>query len=118
MRRTVIQNIKNGTISLNGQQVAGRNIVINGDVVTVDGVIQNDVETQQLTIEIHGDVERVETDYGDVSAQNITGKVKTMSGDVTVSGEISGDVKTMSGDVKASAIRGDVSTMSGDITER
>jgi len=116
VRRTLIQNIKRGgSVSINGKQFAGRNIIIDGDVVTVDGVIQEAVDAHQLTIEIHGDVERVETEYGDVAAQQIRGPVKTMSGDIRVAGSIEGDVSTMSGDVRAGQIRGGVTTMSGDI---
>lgn len=116
VRRTVIQNIKNGgSVSINGKQFAGRNIIVDGDVVTVDGVVQEGVDAQQLTIEIHGSVERVETEYGDVTAQEVSGSVKTMSGDVNVTGGVDGNVSTMSGDVRAGHIRGEVSTMSGDI---
>lgn len=115
-RKTVIQNIKSGgSVSINGRQFAGRNIIVDGDVVVVDGEVQEGIETQRLSIEIHGDVERVETEHGDVEAKHITGSVKTMSGDVNVSGNIGGDVSTMSGDVHATHIGGGISTMSGDI---
>ena len=38
-----------------------------------------------------------------------------MSGDVIVIGNVSGNVKTMSGDVRCEKVDGDIETLSGDI---
>ena len=38
--------------------------------------------------------------FGDVEVTGNSGKIKTMSDDVTVGGSVSGDVSTMSGDIE------------------
>ena len=43
------------------------------------------------------------------------GKIKTMSGDVDVDGNVSGDIQTMSGDVDCGDVSGNIKTMSGGV---
>ncbi|MGP9509130.1 MULTISPECIES: hypothetical protein [Halomonas] len=113
---TKISRVRDGSsITINGQHVVGRNIEIHGDHITIDGEPYEGADSLHVTIEIHGDVGQVETSSGNVTAKSVSGKVKTMSGDITVAGDVGGNVKTMSGDVSAGTIHGGVSTMSGDI---
>ena len=104
------------TISINGQDYSGRNIIIRNGNVIIDGrkvtsedkviniVITGDI--QDLTVDscdrvtVHGNVNSLETTSGDVSCHNV------------------GDVKTISGDVDAQLIEGNVKTVSGDITSK
>lgn len=104
------------TISINGQDYSGRNIVIRNGNVIIDGrkvtsedkviniVVTGDI--QDLTVDscdsvtVHGNVNSLQTTSGDVSCHNV------------------GDVKTVSGDVEAQVIEGNVRTVSGDISRK
>lgn len=79
-----------GSVTIDGRSFSGRSISIDGDVVVVDGVVQQG---------------------------SLVGPVKTMSGDVRCN-DVHGDVGTMSGDVTCNTITGNVKTMSGDISSR
>lgn len=106
----------NGRTVLNGDVVGG-DLIING---TRNGVSINgqdfEISDKIIKITIEGNVSgKVETGSGDVTVQGNAGSVKTMSGDARIAGDVNGDVSTMSGDVLAKAIGGNVKTMSGDI---
>jgi hypothetical protein len=92
-----------GSVTINGVTYSGSvNISSDGSVI-VNGANECVLDKGiSITVEVSGDV------------QNI----KTMSGDINVSGNIGGNVKTMSGDVFAKNIDGNVSTMSGDVTTK
>lgn len=102
---------------VNGVDVSGRSITINGNQVFVDGTAIDIPDLKQITITVHGSCEKVDTTSGDVFIHGEAGDVKTMSGDVSVrTGSISGSVSTLSGDVTCGGgILGNVKTMSGDI---
>lgn len=94
-----------GSVTINGVRYEGNNISINQHGVTIDGdlcagtSVGNNVH---LTVVVEGDCD----------------KVQTMSGDVTVHGNVGHSVETMSGDVTAQSISGPVKTMSGDVNVR
>lgn len=103
-------------IIINGNSYIGRSVTVSNNQIIIDNI---DVtpESKQITIQIEGNVEKINVDK--CNSVNINGNadmVTTMSGDVTVKGDIHGNVKTMSGDVEADKIQGSISTMSGDIT--
>ena len=105
--------MKNGNVVIDGKSFTGRNVVINGDQVIVDGEVQGGSLVGKITVTVHGDVEQLTTTYGDVNATTVS-NIKTVSGDVTC-GTVSGNVQTVSGDVDCPKILGDVNTISGDI---
>lgn len=107
---------KDGQININGRVFKGTHITIRDGEIIVDGVIQDGDPLSDLNVTIHGDVERIETTAGKVTA-NRAGSIRTKSGDVEC-GDVSGDVKTMSGDIECGAVGGGVETMSGDIRHR
>ena len=125
-----------GTVTINGKTYKGNNISIQGDKVTIDGIVQEgsslvgsilvkvegDVESiDTLTggVVVSGNVGTVQTTSGDVECGMVHGNVRSTSGDVTVMGGISGNVDTNSGDVTAvGGIDGSVDTNSGDIIGR
>lgn len=120
-RRAKIRVKSGPTCTVNGVEVSGQNITIEGNQVFVDGKPVEVEQQKQITITINGDCDSVETTSGDVTVSGVAGSVKTMSGDVDVVGSsgIKGSVKTMSGDVSANGtIGGNVSTMSGDIRHK
>jgi hypothetical protein len=92
----------NSTVQINGVTYEGNNVsIVNGKVV-VDGKTQEQALIGNIEVIVHGNPDVVES----------------MSGDVTVHGNIAGSVNTMSGNVVAKAIGGSVSTMSGNIVGR
>lgn len=106
-----------GSVTVDGRTFNGRNIQISGDKVIVDGVEQDGSLVGPISIQVNGDVERLESSSGSVTVQGGAGSVKTTSGDVRC-GDVQGSVNTMSGDVNSGKISGNVSTMSGDVTSR
>lgn len=92
--------------------ISGGRVIVDGKDVTPDA--------KEITISIEGNVDKLEVDAcSKISVTGDVGHVKTLSGDVDVSGNVSGSVQTMSGDVDCGgSISGSVSTMSGDIKHR
>lgn len=109
---------KNNKVTIDGRDFVGRDVVIKGDKVFVDGVEQSGSLVGPISITVMGDAEHIETGSGDVTVQGACRKVNTMSGDVTVHGDVTGGVETMSGDVECGSVTGGVRTVSGDITSR
>lgn len=107
----------NGRINIGGRDFVGRSVIIDGDVVIVDGVRQDGKLVGPITVTLNGDAERIEMGSGKVTVSGSAGSVKTASGDVEC-GNVNGSVSTMSGDVTCGAISGSVSTMSGDVSHR
>lgn len=107
------------TVVINGVIIqGGRNVSIVNGKITVDG---KDVtpDAKEISIVVNGAVERLDVDAcRTVSVTGDVGNVKTMSGDVDVSGDVKGSVQTMSGSVSCGNIAGGASSISGNITHR
>ncbi|MDY4281347.1 MAG: heme utilization protein [[Pasteurella] mairii] len=94
----------NGLVSIQGPK-----LIVDGQVITLEAA-------PLLHIEIFGNVNHI--DAGNVADIAVIGNVEhveTVSGDVSIQGNVSGNVKTTSGDVQAQWIQGAVNTVSGDI---
>jgi hypothetical protein len=105
-------------ININGRIFSGKSVVVKNNKVFIDG---KSVETdeKEINIEVTGNIENLTVDYcNDVKVTGDVSKVKTMSGDVTIGGEVKGNVETMSGDVRCGNITGKVKTVSGDIKNK
>jgi hypothetical protein len=112
-------------IFINGRRIGGRNardLTITNGVVYIDGKRVDDDEMgpeKTFNITIEGDLGSLSVDSGTVSVAGSATTIKTLSGDVTVDGDVGGGVSTMSGDVTTrGSINGPVSTMSGDVIQR
>jgi DUF4097 and DUF4098 domain-containing protein YvlB len=71
------------------------------------------------TISVNGNVKALKTISGDVEVTgNIEGEVNTTSGDIECEGNIGGSVRTVSGDIDCGKISGNANTVSGDIKQR
>lgn len=57
------------------------------------------IKAKEIKIEIHGDVNNVETVSADVVVSGNVQNVKTVSGDVKVFGDVTSNIKTISGDI-------------------
>jgi hypothetical protein len=107
-----------GSVNINGRIFSGKSVIVKNGKVFVDG---NSVaaDEKEIKIEVTGNIETLTVDYcKDLKVTGDVSKVKTMSGDVTIGGEVKGDVRTMSGDVRCGNIAGKVKTMSGNIKNK
>lgn len=116
-------DIVGGDLIINGQRISssnGLNIVSHNGKVTVNGVDVGDGTAEKIiTVKINGNVTGgVKTTSGDVHVSGIADSVTTVSGDIDVAWSIHGNVSTASGDVETQKIFGNVKTVSGDISSR
>lgn len=97
----------------------GGSVVVSNGRVVVNGVeIRNlkDVAEKEVHIVVDGDVSSLEVDCCEtVEIHGNAGRVDTQSGDVRVSGDVSGNIDTMSGNVECGNVRGGIDTMSGNV---
>lgn len=106
------------SININNKTYTGKNISINGGIITVDGVNVTP-EQKQISIVVEGNIQKLSVDVCDeVTVNGAVADVQTMSGDIVIKGDVSGDVSTMSGDVDCGAITGSVTTMSGNVKHK
>ena len=103
--------------------VSNGRILVGGKDVTPDSKdikieITGDVETLRVdacnTINIKGNVGKVNNGAGDIVCGDVTGDVESGAGDIEC-GTINGNVETGAGDVRANVIKGSVNTGAGDI---
>lgn len=112
---TKIFGISSNNVQINGNNYSGSNVVISNGKVTIDGQLQTDSFAGDIRINISGNVEKVETNTGDVQCES-AGSVNTSTGDVKAN-SITGNVKTSTGDVSAKIIHGSVKTSTGDVSK-
>ena len=115
-----------GKVIINGKtfNYTGSLTMINGKFF-VDGKEVTDWEDltkdqKHIDIKVEGNIERLQVDACD--SVTITGncnKVKTLSGDVEIGGDVDGDVESVSGNIDIFGnVGGDVKTVSGDIRRK
>lgn len=116
---TIIGTVS-GRVTYNGKTInipqSSRMEIVNGQIL-IDGKPfeqYNEADCPIIKIELTGNVERVETQSGDVTVHGDVRNAKTMSGNIECK-TIEGDARTMSGDITCDCIKGDCSTMSGSI---
>lgn len=98
MKATCTMTINGRTININNARDGAIIGVVNGNVM-MDGEAIYMADQKVVNIQIHGNVERLEVDVcHQVSITGNADDVQTQSGDVTC-GNVSGSVKTMSGDI-------------------
>ncbi len=114
-----------GTIIINGKKVnyQGSLTVINGKYFVNGNEVTdwNELtkDQKQISIEIHGDVDKLDIECCDTVT--ITGnvkKVKTISGDIEIHGNVEGDVESVSGSIDCGNVGGDAKTVSGNIRRK
>ena len=108
------------SISINGVTISGsRSVVIRNGQVIVDGKDVTPEDAKEISITVNGNVDKLEADACQtISVTGDVNKVKTLSGDVNVGGDVKGSVRTLSGDVDCDSIAGSVQTLSGSIKHR
>ncbi|ACA31493.1 MULTISPECIES: hypothetical protein [Pasteurellaceae] len=102
--QTVV-GINKGYISM----AAGNNVLI------VDGQTIALEPSPTINIEVFGNVTNLNAGSENVRVTGDAKSVSTVSGDVTVDGNVTSNVKTVSGDIHCKSILGKINTVSGDI---
>lgn len=108
--------MRSGTVTINGNTYEGNVISIANGKIVVDEKIYG-VEISAVAgfyIVVNGDVEKLESEGGDVKVNGTVGMVKTLSGDIHCS-DVKGNVETMSGDIHCKKVGGNVKTLSGEV---
>lgn len=107
-------------ISLNGRTFSGQRLEQRNGRILLDGKdITEEVAVPSYQLEIHitGNVGRLETTGVErVSITGAVGQVRSVSGAISVQGDVSGAVESVSGDITCGKVGGKVKTTSGDIT--
>lgn len=106
------------SFKINGKNfVGGKSIVVTNGRVVIDGKDVTPSENKPITIEVTGNVEKLEVDVcSKVTVTGNAGSVKSSQGDIDVRGDVHGDVETKQGSVDiGGSVKGDVETMQGDI---
>lgn len=119
-------------VIINGKTYFGKNIVVKGDSIIVDGNLIDDIQSKKVNISINSEVQdlsvgscerivvngnckNLTSSSGDICIDgNVEGNVNSSSGDIECK-DVLGNITTSSGDVKASDVKGDIKTKSGDI---
>lgn len=105
-----------GTIVVNGKKYTGNSVSVVNNKIIIDGKVQHEEDSLELSIVVEGSIEKLEFDAGEATISGTVGSVSTQAGDVRC-WDVRGSVSTMSGDVICKDISGSVSTMSGDIIQ-
>ena len=87
----------NGNIKINGKSYIGKNVVINGDKIIIDGKEQEEELESIIHVTIEGNVEKIENERGSVYCEDV-GSINVGSGDINCD-DVGGSVTTMSGDI-------------------
>jgi len=104
------------TVTVNGSTYKGSNIVIKGNDVIIDGVVQESKVYGDVNITVQGNVDSIENTAGDIQAQNV-GSISTQNGNITCN-DVAGSVSTVNGSIEANEIRGNASTTNGSISTK
>lgn len=108
--------ISNGKVMIDGKDVTPNEKIIN---ISVTGNIENLSVDSAERVEVSGDVSSLKTMSGDISIKgNVKGNINNTSGDLEIGGSVGGDIKLTSGDIKCGDVGGSIKTMSGDIKHR
>lgn len=99
---------------------------VNGEKMSLDEMIKRGIASEDgesgankgTEITIIGDVGRIVNKFGKIVVEGSCNRVKTISGDVEIRGDVEGDVETTSGNISCGNVAGDVSTVSGRINHR
>lgn len=107
-------------VTVNGQRYeGGSSVVVSGGRVLIDG---RDVtpEGKTINIEVSGNITNLDVDA--CQHVSVTGDVQTAkvgSGNLIVTGNVSGDARVMTGDVNVGGdVRGKVNTSVGNVSAK
>lgn len=104
--------------TLRGDRIEKRNgqWFVDGKAVDWDTIGGEYKSEQVVSIEIHGNVNSLRTQMGNIKVDGDVQNINTTSGDVECHSAY--NINTTSGDVTCGSVGGDVHTVSGDINRR
>lgn len=108
-----------GTIIINGKRMSfnGGSVSVTDGKIIVDGKSIELDDSPIFNIVVEGNAEDISGDFAKIVVTGDAQKVKTMSGDIKIEGDVTGKASTMSGDIRVKgSIYGDAETISGDIS--
>lgn len=109
--------MKNGSsVTIDGKTFTGNCVSVVNGKVTIDGKTQEGELVGDINIVVNGDVESIDNSSGTVTAHSV-GDISTGSGDVECDA-VSGSIRTGSGDVSCGKVGGRIKTGSGDVYHR
>lgn len=105
-------------ITVNGKTYNGNNLVISGNNVIIDGKSVNTEDTKEINIVVNGDISSIDVDNCNfIEVNGNCEDVETTNGDVYVTETVKGDVSTTNGNVNAMSIKGKVKTVNGNVSK-
>lgn len=108
--------IKSSVITINGTTYHGSSITMKNGKVIVDGEEVKTGDAKTINISVNGDITNLEVDAcNELQVTGSVGSLRTISGDVTVTGDVDGSVQSTSGDIECGHVQGSVQTVSGDV---
>lgn len=115
--RVIIGDNSRSTVSINGEIYSGQTVEMVNGKVYVDNVLQKREKPfiGDISIQVNGDVDSIETGSGNVTAQSVT-SISTGSGNVKCH-DVMDSVSTMAGNVRCNHVHGNITTMSGKISK-
>ena len=104
-------------IVINGKEYLGQHVQVKGGKIIVDNVLQErSANTGNISVKVYGNVSHLTTVSGDVTVEgDVSCNVTTTSGDVHCQ-DVRGSIETTSGDVHCQDVRGSIETISGDVS--
>ena len=110
-----IQMIKNGILTINGEDYEGTNFQINTEngSLVIDGEHIDVINERVINITTTNTIEHLTNTNGDISAYCIE-EVHTVNSDIDCH-YVDGDVETVNGNINCDDISGNVNTIYGDI---
>jgi hypothetical protein len=109
-------SIINGKVIIDGNDVTPDGKEIN---ISIKGAVDSLNVDACSKIYVNGNVKTLKTISGDVEVTGgIEGDVNTTSGDIDCGGNIGGSVRAVSGDIDCGEISGNANTVSGNIKQR
>lgn len=102
-------------VIINGKNYIGTQVYITNGKVIIDGKNYTP-DSKEINIQVDGNIEELKVDTCQKCIVNgNAGYVQTGSGDLEISGDITGNLQTGSGDIECGNVGGSVQTGSGDV---
>lgn len=106
-----------GIITVNGKTYEGNSVTVSNGTVIIDGKVQHDESSPQITISVDGDIKSLDVDTGKVSVNGNVGGIAVDCGDIECK-DVVGHIKVDTGNVSCGNVGGSVSTNIGNIVTK
>jgi len=106
---------EDSTITINGETWIGNSVTIKNGKVSING---NDVtpDSKSISITINGNINDLSVDRCEsIMVDGDVGGLRTTSGNINVTGNVTDSIKLTSGNIKCNDVGGSIKTTSGEI---